>query len=200
MSVLCKWLIRGENVYSYHHKDKRPVLTIAPTFDGKRTIPSAVVTRLMRDLLALESGDKLLEIGTGSGSQTATWAETGAEVHSIELEPWIDSTKVTGECVFLHVGDGSEGVAPEAPFSAIVASCGVEQIPRAWQDQLSEGGRMVVPIGPPACQRLTLFRKRQGEMVPERIAAYVRFQMLRNPPKPGKIPYQAKGYPYSASH
>lgn len=170
------------------------MLALSPTFDGKRTIPSAAVTRLMAQMLELKPTDKLLEIGTGSGTQTQAWLESGAEVHSIELEPWIDSTKVTGECVFLHVGDGSEGVAPEAPFSAIAACCGVEYIPSAWTAQLVEGGRLVAPIGDSACQKLTLFRKRQGEIVPERVAAYVRFQMLRKPPKPGKIPYQATAY------
>jgi protein-L-isoaspartate(D-aspartate) O-methyltransferase len=168
------------------------MLTVSPTFDGKRTIPSPEVTRLMAELLDLRSTDKLLEIGTGSGSQTAVWAESGAEVHSIELQPWIDSTKITGECVFLYTGDGREGLAAHSPFSAIAACCGVEQIPRVWTEQLSEHGRLVAPIGDSTCQKLTLFRKRNGELIPERVGAYVKFQMLRKPPKLGKIPYQAK--------
>ncbi|MBV9181384.1 MAG: hypothetical protein JO356_08725 [Acidobacteria bacterium] len=156
----------------------------APTFDGKRAIPSPAVTRIMLELLDLNPRDKLLEVGTGSGYQTEQFAASGAEIHSIELEPWVDSTKIIGECVFLHSGDGAVGLPPEAPFSAIVATCGVDEIPNAWRDQLSEGGRLVCPIGDAQSQRLTLFVKAKEELIPSRIGAYVRFQMLREPPKP----------------
>ena len=65
---------------------------------------------------------------------------------------------------------------------AIVATCGIEQIPREWAEQLAEGGRLVAPVGEPKCQKLTLFRKLGGELIPERIGAYSRFQMLRQKP------------------
>jgi protein-L-isoaspartate(D-aspartate) O-methyltransferase len=156
------------------------MLALSPTFDGKRTVPSIEVTRLMADLLKLKPEDKLLEIGTGSGYQTKTWAQSGCEVHSIELEPFIDSTVVTGPYVYLHRGDGVIGMAQEAPFTAIVATCGVEEIPKAWKDQLADGGRLVVPLGDNVAQRLTLFRKENTELLPIRVAAYCRFQMLRS--------------------
>jgi protein-L-isoaspartate(D-aspartate) O-methyltransferase len=168
------------------------MLTLPATFDGARTIPSPHVTELMLGLLDLHSGDKLLEVGTGSGTQTEAFASRGAEVHSVELEPWVDPTQVVGDYIFLHSGDGRIGLPQEAPFTAIVATCGVEQIPKEWNDQLSEGGRLVAPIGDSKAQRLTLFVKRNTELIPQRIAAYVRFQMLREKPKPGKIPYQVK--------
>lgn len=152
---------------------------ISPTFDGKRTIPSPEVTRLMIALLDLKSGDKLLEIGTGSGSQTELFALTGAEVHSIELEPFIDTTVVTGDYVFLHSGNGRLGLPDEAPFTAIAATCGLKEIPKAWQEQLADGGRLIAPVGDSLVQKLTLFRKVKGELIPERIGAYVKFQMLR---------------------
>lgn len=160
------------------------MLSIAPTFDGKRTIPSEAVTRVIVDLLELVPDDNLLEIGTGSGFQTGVFAGFGATVHSIELEPWIDTTKVLGDYVYLWSGDGRLGLPEQAPFTAIVATCGIEEIPKAWIEQLSDGGRLVVPIGQPESQRLTLFRKENGEMRPIRIGAYVRFQMLREQPKP----------------
>lgn len=153
---------------------------IAPTFDGRRTVPSPEVTRLMLEMLDLKPGDKVLEIGTGSGYQTQELAKTGAEVHSIELEPWVDPTQIIGDCVYLHSGDGSIGIEHEAPFTAIVASCGVERIPDEWRKQLSDSGRMVAPVGDQAAQRLTLFAKQGSELIPTRIAAYVRFQMMRN--------------------
>jgi protein-L-isoaspartate(D-aspartate) O-methyltransferase len=165
------------------------MLTLTPTFDGKRTIPSLEVTELMLLLLDLRPEDIVLEIGTGSGYQTKRFAETGACVHSIELEPWIDPTKTVGEFVFLYSGDGYRGLPEHAPFTAIAATCGIEEIPDNWVRQLVDGGRLVAPIGLPECQKLTLFRKENGELVPERIGGYVRFQMLRKPPEPGKLKY-----------
>jgi protein-L-isoaspartate(D-aspartate) O-methyltransferase len=149
------------------------------TFDGRRTIPSAEVTQLMLQLLDLTPQDTLLEIGTGSGSQTKLFAQTGAIVHSVELEPFVDPTIVIGECVYLHQRDGGEGLPEWAPFTAIVATCGVEQIPDAWIAQLAIGGRLLVPVGDVRSQKLTLFRKTSEGLIPVRIGAYVRFQMLR---------------------
>lgn len=170
------------------------MLTITPTFDGKRTIPSVQVTAVMLDLLQLRPQDNLLEIGTGSSFQTRKFAETGAKVHSIELEPWIDTTISIGDCVFLHQGDAVDGCPMAAPYTAIVATCGVEQIPKAWTEQLSSRGRLVAPVGDASSQRLTLFRKEHDELVPERVGAYVRFQMLREQPKPRPVKprYDAK--------
>lgn len=168
--------------------------SVAPTFDGVRTVPSPEVTDLILEMLQLVPSDNVMEIGTGSGYQTQRFAETGATIHSIELEPWIDSTVLTGGCVFLHHGDGANGIGGYGPFNAIVATCGVENIPKAWLDQLAEDGRLVAPVGDSRSQRLTLFRKEDGEIVPKRVGAYVRFQMLRETPpvKPTKPIYKAR--------
>lgn len=166
------------------------MLTLSPTFDGKRTIPSPECRALIRQMLALGPSDKVLEIGTGSGTMTSEFGATGAEVHSIELEPWVDSTKITGECVFLHTGDGVHGIPSAAPFTAIIATCGIESIPRAWIEQLAEGGRLVCPIGDASSQRLVLFRRDKGELVPSRVCAYVRFSMMREKPAPKPPKYQ----------
>ena len=157
----------------------RSMLTLTPTFDGKRTIPSRAVTSLMLEMLALTPSDKVLEIGTGSATQTHALAESGAEIHSIELEPYVDTTIPIGDYIFLHHGDGRKGLPKCAPFTAIMATCGVKSIPQTWIDQLSESGRIIVPIGDVHVQKLTLFRKEQGQLVAERIGAYTRFQMLR---------------------
>lgn len=168
------------------------MLAIAPTFDGKRTIPSPECRALIRQMLNLGPSDKVLEIGTGSGTMTSEFGATGAEVHSIELEPWVDSTQITGECVFLHTGDGKNGIPNQAPFSAVVVTCAVESIPRAWNEQLREGGRLVVPIGDAASQRLTLFVKRGDELIPERVCAYTRFSMMKERPSSRPPKYQPK--------
>src|SRR6266852_156349 len=85
------------------------VTTMPPTFDGRRTIPSPECRALIRQMLNLGPSDKVLEIGTGSGTQTSEFGATGAEVHSIELEPWVDTTQILGDCVYLHTGDGVKG-------------------------------------------------------------------------------------------
>lgn len=146
-------------------------------------------------MLNLGPQDKVLEIGTGSGTQTSEFGATGAEVHSIELEPWVDSTVITGDCVFLHTGDGINGIPTQAPFTAIVATCGVENIPRAWIEQLSPGGKLVVPVGDPSSQRLTLFVKaaKGGELCPVRVCAYTRFSMMKERPSPKPPKYQPNG-------
>lgn len=165
------------------------MLALAPIFDGRRAIPSPEVTRIILELLQLTSEDKLLEVGTGSGSQTQAFAKTGAIVHSVELEPWLMPCGPLGTALYLHQGDGKQGLPEEAPFTAIVATCGCEEIPHAWIEQLANDGRMVLPIGDSQSQRLTLLRKTGEQLIPGRIGAYVRFQMLREPPKPGKVKY-----------
>ena len=157
------------------------VVINARTFDqdGEVTaIPSRRVTELMLELLDLKPTDKLMEIGTGSEFQTQAWAATGAEVHTLELKP-VRSADYLGDSVYYHYGDGACGLPQEAPFSAIVATCGVSDIPAAWKDQLRDGGRLVIPFGSPQCQKLTLFMKKNGILGACRIAGYVRFQMMR---------------------
>lgn len=150
-------------------------------FRDGRTIPSKEVTALMANLLDLGPSDKLLEIGTGSATQTEEWAKSGCEIHTIEVKPVVEPWRVISglDQVYAHIGDGKLGLPNEAPFSRIVATCGIEKIPDAWTDQLGDNGRMVVPIGNPEVQKLTLFEKLDGGLRPIRIAAYTRFSMMR---------------------
>ena len=131
----------------------------------------------MLEMLQLKPTDKLMEIGTGSATQTAIWAKHCKEVHTVELKPF-NYCDHLGNHVFFREGDGKEGIPSEAPFDAIVVTCGVSEIYSAWRDQLVEGGRMVVPIGKSDLQRLALFVKHDGWVSPVKIAGYVRFQMM----------------------
>src|SRR4051812_6895617 len=132
---------------------RKRMLSLIPTFDGKRTVPSPRVTEIMLEMLKLTPKDKLLEIGTGSGTQTQAFAATGAEIHSVEVEPWLGEVDLDGKTnVYLHTGDGIEGIAHEAPFSAIVATCGVSQVPDAWKRQLADRGSLVAPVGDATAQ------------------------------------------------
>lgn len=170
------------------------MLSLAPCFDGRRTIPSPECRALIRQMLNLGPSDKVLEIGTGSGTMTSEFGATGAEVHSIELDPWVDTTQIIGDCVYLHTGDGVKGLPQFAPFTAIVATCGVTEIPDAWCRQLvDEQGRIVAPLGNSESQRLCLFRKTHGNLVPEKVVAYVRFTMMRERPSPKPPRYQPHG-------
>jgi protein-L-isoaspartate(D-aspartate) O-methyltransferase len=132
----------------------------------------------MLELLELKPTDRLMEIGTGTGTQTAMWEKHAAEVHSIELQRQYKVTDALGPRVHLSYGDGAKGIPSAAPFNAIVATCGVPDIPEPWREQLADGGRLVAPIGDNMVQRLTLYRKRGNALIPERIAAYVRFVMM----------------------
>lgn len=148
------------------------MLTLTPP------IPDQAVTDLMLSLLELKPTDKLLEIGTGTGTQTAEWQKYAGEVHSIELEPRYKVREVLGPSVYLSHGDGAKGLPDVGPFDAIAATCGLKEIPQPWEEQLKDGGRLVAPVGDPKVQRLTLYRKRGHNLIPERIAAYVRFVMM----------------------
>jgi protein-L-isoaspartate(D-aspartate) O-methyltransferase len=95
--------------------------------------------------------------------------------------------------VFLHTGNGLKGIPSQAPFTAIVATCGINAVPQAWKDQLKDGGRLVAPIGEVGSQRLVLFTKHKGDLLPLKVAAYVRFSMMRERPSPKPPKYQPAG-------
>lgn len=150
--------------------------------DGERVraIPSGEVSDLMLELLQLKPTDKLMEIGTGSCTQTAIWASKCAEVHTVELHPF-NRCEDLGNHVFFREADGKDGIPSEAPFDAIVCTCGVSEIPVEWEKQLADGGRMVVPIGGADLQRLTLFTKLRGIISAVKIGGYCRFSMMEKP-------------------
>lgn len=143
-------------------------------------IPSQSVTKIMLALLDPKPTETLMEIGTGTGSQTAIWQQYFKEVHSVELNQkyHVAENNPLGPHVYLSWGDGSKGLPDAAPFDAIVSTCGVDDIPEAWKDQLAEGGRLVAPVGTNHVQKLTLFRKLGGHLIPVKIGAYCRFVMM----------------------
>jgi protein-L-isoaspartate(D-aspartate) O-methyltransferase len=119
-----------------------------------QTISQPYVVAKMTELLEIEPGARVLEVGTGSGYQTAVLAELGAAVVTIErdaeladaarrrLEPWRGRVEIL-------VGDGNAGAPDRAPFDAILVTAAPERIPEALEAQLADGGRLVVPVGPP---------------------------------------------------
>lgn len=118
-----------------------------------QTISQPYIVALMTDLLAPGPGQKILEIGTGSGYQAAVLAQLADEVFSIETVP--DLAKTVTErlrklgCDNIHVrhGDGHEGWPEEAPFDGIMVTAAPETVPPALIEQLAPGGRLIIPIG-----------------------------------------------------
>jgi protein-L-isoaspartate(D-aspartate) O-methyltransferase len=120
-----------------------------------QTISQPLVVAFMLELLEVKPGEKILEIGTGSGWKTALLAELGAKVFSIErIEELRSFAKKNLEkyqflekgMIKLLAGDGSKGYLPEAPFDKIIAAAAAEKLPAAWKDQLKIGGRIVAPV------------------------------------------------------
>ena len=134
-----------------------------------QTISQPYIVALMLDLLQLEPSSKVLEIGAGSGYQTAVLTQLAAHVYSVERHPELareaaDTLSRLGLINFTVItGDGSRGLAEYAPFDAIVVSAAASQVPPALFEQLREGGRMIIPVGPPEAQELQLVRKQGGK-------------------------------------
>ena len=133
-----------------------------------QTISQPYIVALMLQVLSLRPSDRVLEIGTGSGYQTALLAELTQHVYSIERHPPLAETaratleRLGYRNISLSIGDGSAGLPEMAPFDVIVVSAAAPEIPPALVEQLNEGGRMIVPVGPSAAQELQLVRKQGG--------------------------------------
>lgn len=146
-----------------------------------QTISQPYIVALMTELLEIKEGQKVLEIGTGSGYQAAVLAQIKARVFSIEILPelaaWGKENIVRAgyRDVSLRVGDGYKGWPEQAPFDAIIVTCAPENIPAALTVQLKEGGRMIIPVGPQGgMQELVLVTKTDGR-IEQRAVIPVRF-------------------------
>lgn len=134
-----------------------------------QTISQPLIVALMTDLLSIERGANVLEIGTGSGYQAAVLAELGATVHSIEVirELAVEAQQQLSALgdwnVTVRVGDGRRGWPEHAPYDRIIVTAACADIPPSLENQLKLGGRMVVPIcGDFGAQWLTLVEKDQN--------------------------------------
>jgi len=138
-----------------------------------QTISQPYIVALMTEGLELKEDDRVLEIGTGSGYQTAILAEIAKEVYSIERigelsDRTIDLLEELGYTnIEIKVDDGTTGWVSKSPFDAIVVTAASPDIPRPLTDQLKEGGRMVIPVGGRASQDLVKVTKKRGKLVKE---------------------------------
>jgi protein-L-isoaspartate(D-aspartate) O-methyltransferase len=138
-----------------------------------QTMSQPYMVALICEQLALRGGERVLDVGTGSGYQAAVLAELAAEVHTIERIPALaERARASlaaagyGERVHLHVGDGTRGVREHAPFAAIAVAAAALEAPPALYDQLEPRGRLVVPVGGPEGQWLeVIVRTPEGPAV-----------------------------------
>ena len=150
-----------------------------PIGEGQ-TISQPYIVALMTEVLNLKRSDKVLEVGTGSGYQAAILGELCDQVFTIEIVDVLGkrSARLLKDLGYDHVhtmiGDGYKGWPVYAPFDAIIVTCSPTQIPLALQEQLAEGGRMVIPVGDREAQELVLLTKRDGELRQDHIVS-VRF-------------------------
>jgi protein-L-isoaspartate(D-aspartate) O-methyltransferase len=138
-----------------------------------QTISQPFIVAVSLQALMLEGTESVLEIGTGSGYQTALLATLARRVYSIErhaalakgAEEVLNKLGITNTNII--VGDGSHGVPEYSPYDAILVSAAAPSIPQALFEQLAETGRMVIPVGPQHSQELQLVRKQAGIPVVE---------------------------------
>jgi len=148
-----------------------------------QTISQPLTVAMMTVAAAVKPGDRVLEIGTGSGYQAAVLAQLGARVWSVErhgqlLETARRRLERGGYKVATKRGDGTLGWREFAPFNAILVTAGAPEIPMHLVEQLEIGGRLVVPVGPVSRQVLTVITRLEGDAVITEEIGQVRFVPL----------------------
>lgn len=156
-----------------------------------QTISQPFIVALMTDLMEVKPGDKVLEVGTGSGYQAAVLAELAGTVYTVEIvEPLAreaaERLKAAGYAnVVTRTGDGYQGWPEQALFDSIMVTAAPKEVPQPLIDQLKPGGRLVVPVGEQAAgQSLLVIEKQPDGRVVRRTVLAVRFVPLRD--KAGK--------------
>lgn len=154
-----------------------------------QTISHPYTVAFQTELLDIKKGDKVLEVGTGSGFQTAILCEMGAKVYSIERqrELYLKAQRLLKKMHFnprVSYGDGYKGLPSFAPFDKVIITCGAPYIPEALVEQLKPGGVMVIPIGEGEEQLMKLIRKNQdGDISEEEFGVFRFVPMLKNKAK-----------------
>jgi protein-L-isoaspartate(D-aspartate) O-methyltransferase len=149
-----------------------------------KTVSQPFIGALMLDLLDVRPGQRVLEVGTGFGYQSALLAELGARLWTVEIieefaaEAGVRLSTLGYQGIAIRVGDGSRGWAEHAPFDRILVTAAAREVPAALAEQLAPGGRMVIPLGGNEVQELSVVTKAEsGELETNPVLA-VRFTRL----------------------
>jgi len=148
-----------------------------------QTISQPYIVALMTEALELKGDETTLEIGTGSGYQTAILAELSKTVYTVErIEPLLERAKrrldeLGYTNVFFKIFDGTLGWSEHAPYDAIIVTAGAPRVPKPLMDQIKDGGRLVVPVGDRFGQELMRITKKNGGFY-EKSLGGVRFVSL----------------------
>ena len=143
-----------------------------------QTISQPYTVAFMAQEARIAEGDKVLEIGTGSGYGAAVLSRLAREVHTIERIPLLAELareRLQLDCanVYVHLGDGTLGLPAQAPFDAIVVTAGAKSLPPSYEEQLNDGGRIIIPLGnTPRSQTMHRFTRIGGKLLLERLGAF----------------------------
>jgi protein-L-isoaspartate(D-aspartate) O-methyltransferase len=156
-----RFIPESQGAYAY---EDRPL-----PIGHRQTISQPYIVALMSELARVKPGDKVLEVGTGSGYQAAVLAEMGVKVFSIEIiEPLAKQAKATldelgyGKRVTVRRGDGYAGWPEHAPFDAVIVTAAPPKIPEPLKQQLKVGGHLVIPVGKHYQSLLRVTRTKEG--------------------------------------
>lgn len=142
-----------------------------PIGEGQ-TISQPYTVAFQTEKLEIKPGDKVLEIGTGSGYQACILLELGAKVYTIEYNKKLyDRTKVLlpklGYSPYFYYGDGSKGLPAKAPYDKIIVTAGAPVVPKSLTDQLADNGILIIPVGNRNKQVMLRITKKKDELITE---------------------------------
>lgn len=171
-----EWVPRHEFVTPESVSEAYADRALSIGFD--QTISQPYTVAFMCQEAQVSAGDNVLEVGTGSGYCAAVLSLLSREVHTIErLEPLYHSARdrlarLGYANVHCYLDDGTLGLPKGAPFEAILVAAGAETLPAAYHDQLTEGGRLLIPIGPKSHQHMYSFTRRGAEFEQEDLGSF----------------------------
>jgi protein-L-isoaspartate(D-aspartate) O-methyltransferase len=153
-----------------------------PIGEGQ-TISQPYTVAFQTEKLEIQPGDKVLEIGTGSGYQACILVELGAKVYTIEYNRRLyeiakDMLPRLGYKPYFYYGDGSKGLPAKAPFDKILVTAGAPVVPVALTDQLAENGILVIPVGDRDKQTMLQIRKKMGKLLQKEFANFAFVPLL----------------------